>query len=66
MKESHAPPSSHTHLMQKSSSENAARSLQHQPEQQRTYSRPLTWTSDRTEEEGRFNFEGEEEDEERV
>ena len=26
----------------------------------------MTWTSDRTEQEGRFNFEGEEEDEERV
>ena len=65
-KESHAPPSSQTHLMQKLSSENAARSLEHQPEQQRTYSCTLTWTSDRTEQEGRFNFEGEEEEEERV
>ena len=53
-KESHAPPSSQTHLMQKSSSENTARSLEHQSEQQRTYS---TWTSDRTEQ-GRFNFGG--------
>ena len=52
--------------MQKSSSENAARSLEHQPEQQRTYSCPLTWTSDRTEQEGRFNSEGEGEEEERV
>ena len=41
-KESHAPPSSETHLMQQSSSENTARSLEHQPEQQRTYSCPLT------------------------
>ena len=65
-KESHAPPSSQTHLMQKPSSENAAGSLEHQPEQQRTYSCSLTWTSDRTEQEGRFNFGGEEEEEERV
>ena len=53
-KKSHAPPSSHTHLRQKSSSENGARSLEHQPEQRRTYSCPLTWTSDRTEQEGRL------------
>ena len=52
--------------MQKSSSESAARSLEHPPEQQRTYSCPLTWTSGRTEQEGRYNFEGEEEEEERV
>ena len=65
-KESHSPPFSQTHLMQKSSSKNAARSLQHQPEQQTTYSCPSTWTPDRTEQEGRFNFEGEEEEEERV
>ena len=63
-KKGYAPPSSQIHSMQKSSSENAARSLEHQPEQQRTYSCPLTWTSDRTEQEGRFNFEGEEEEEE--
>ena len=65
-KESHALPSSQTNLMQKSSSENAARSLEHQPEQQRTYSCPLAWTSDRTEQERRLNFEGQEEEEERV
>ena len=50
-KESHAPPSSLTHLMRQSSSENAARSLEHQPEQQRTCPCPLTWASDRTEQE---------------
>ena len=55
-KESHAPPSSQTHLMQQSSSENATRSLEQQPEQQRTYAFPLTWTSDRTEQEGRVKF----------
>ena len=65
-KESHAPQSSQAQLMQESSSENAARSLEHQPEQRRTYSCPLTWTSGRTEQEGRFNVRGEGEEEERV
>ena len=65
-KESHAPPSGQTHLMPTSSRENAARSLEHLPKQQRTYSNPLTWTSDRTEQAGRFHLKGEEEEEERV
>ena len=39
--ESHVPLSSKTHLMQQSSSETAAWSVENQPEQQRTYSCPL-------------------------
>ena len=65
-KESHAPPSSQTHLMQQSSSENAARPLEHQPEQQRTFAFHLTWTSDRMEQEERVYLWGEEEEEERA
>ena len=49
--------------MQKSSSENGARSLEHQPEQQRTYLCPLTLISGRTQREGRYIFEGEEQEE---
>ena len=52
--------------MWQSSSENAARSLEHQPEQRRTYLCPLTWTSDRTEQEERVNSWREEEEEERA
>ena len=52
--------------MQQSSRVNAASSLEHQPEQQKTYSFPLIWTSGRTEQEGRVNFGWEEEEEEQV
>eukprot|EP00904_Undaria_pinnatifida_P013995 jgi/Undpi1/9726/HiC_scaffold_27.g12182.m1 len=49
-KESHAAPSSQTHLMQQSSSENAARSLDPSlNSRERTYLCPLTWTPDRAE-----------------
>ena len=40
--------------------------MEHQPEQQRAYLFPLTWISDRAEQEERVNFWGEKEEEERL